>query len=274
MSFNIVKTKWNLAALAVAALFGSTCSSEQPKIACQTAHGGFSVKYTLKSGTGECSKLTGGVVRVHNYPRPPADTSSQDWARWEKPLIGILADEITDLIAEYKATGQMEQKLYAGGEFMDDLPGVDGFCRVGTMTPNTMKLAAIADPDMTKAKPAVDVSYEWSTVRFFVSPSVIGTQFTADLKYTRDGCTATYSVIGLYPSVDCEKTMTVTVDGKETEAGTGMPNEDACFPCTDDAHVVGSGIVPDIDTTCDPVVLKCMQRSAPPSLHSLQCKSQ
>ena len=43
----------------------------------------------------------------------------------------------------------------------------------------------------TPALPAMTIKYEWSNVSFYVSPSLIGTQFKADLSYTKDACTAT-----------------------------------------------------------------------------------
>jgi hypothetical protein len=256
-----------------------TCASEQPKIKCQTAHGGFSVKYTLKTGTGECAMLKGGVVGVHTYARAPGDT--KDWANWEKPPIAIRPDEVGVLLDEY-GTELDPKVLFARGEFTDDIPPADGFCRVGTMNPITMKLPETQPPTMMgmppPAKlPAKDLSYEWSNVKFFVSPSVIGTQFAADLKYTLNGCVATYTVIGLYPSVGCEKTMTVTgADGKPVTMGTGMPDEDSCYPCAqvEKGHATGSGIVPDIDVSCDPQVLLCLPKNALPSLRSLQCPLQ
>ena len=68
------------------------------------------------------------------------------------------------------------------------------------MTPVNLDL-----PDMGAMKPAMKVGYEWSNVSFYVSARLIGTQFSADLKYTLNGCTANYKVVGLYPGVSCQK---------------------------------------------------------------------
>src|SRR3954470_4375826 len=89
---------------ALLALSGLTCSTEQPKIKCQTAHGGFSVRYALQpgSGSGDCAMLKGGVVGVHTYARAPGDPV-KDWANWEKPPIAIRPDEVGSLLEEYGA---------------------------------------------------------------------------------------------------------------------------------------------------------------------------
>jgi hypothetical protein len=267
-----------VSAFGLGAVLGTiNCSSEQPSIKCQTAHGGFSVKYTLVNGTGDCAMLTGGVVGVHTYARAPGDKSA-DWANWDKPPIAIRPDEVGALLDEY-GTDLDPTKLYARGEFTDDVPPADGFCKVGTMNPINMALPETQPPTpmgmpMPPKLPAKSVGYEWTDVKFYVSPSVIGTQFTAKLKYTLNGCTANYTVTGLYPSVGCEQTMTVTgPDGKAMETGTGKPNQSACEPCADPSmgRPQGSGIVPDIEVTCDPQVLLCLPKNAAPSLRSLQC---
>jgi hypothetical protein len=126
------------------------------------------------------------------------------------------------------------------------------------------------------ALPAMTVKYEWANVAFYVSPSLIGTQFKADLTFTKDACTATYKVVGLYPGVPCEKTVSVmTCDGETTEEGTGMPNDEACSPCADPAkgRATGSGISPDVEVACDPDVLLCLPKADLPSLRptSLEC---
>jgi hypothetical protein len=262
-------------AVLIGATFAGSCSSEEPKIVCQTPQGAFSAKYSLQSGSGDCAKLTGDLLRVHTYPAAP--DSPDAWARFDKPSVALRPDQITDLIGEYKAEGKMEQRLYSGGPFVNEFPGPDGFCTVGSMTSTALSLDAVpADPmdPMSKPLPAVDLKYEWTNVRIYVSAAAIGTEFTADLKYTQDGCIATYKVTALYPSVGCEKTMTVKgPDGKPMEMGTGKPDDDACFPCAqpDKGHPTGSGIVPNIDVACDPDMLLCLPRNELPSLRSLQC---
>ncbi len=257
------------------ALLGS-CSSEQPKIVCQTPQGAFSAKYTLVSGSGDCAMLTGDTLRVHTYPAKPG--SPDQWAQFDKPSLALRPDQISDLVTQYKATSAMAETLYSGGAFNAEFPDSDGFCKVGDMTSTALKLdAKPADPmdPMSKDLPAVDLRYEWSNLRVYVSPAAIGTELEADLKYTSGSCMATYHVVGLYPSVGCEKTVSVTgPDGKMMDMGTGMPNEDACNPCAqpDKGIFVGSGIVPNIDVACDPDVLVCLPKGPLPSLRSLTCQ--
>src|SRR4029453_7250014 len=51
--------------------------------------------------------------------------------------------------------------------------------------------------------PAVHVKYHWSNVKSYVSAAQIGVLFGGDLEYTRDGCTAKYSVVAISPKVEC-----------------------------------------------------------------------
>jgi hypothetical protein len=266
--------------VAGAALLGTACKA--PAILCTTAHAGgsntpFAVRYSLTSGTGDCAMLTGGFVGVESYVNGgPGKAPS-----FPKPPVSIRAEEVGSLVGQYHMA-MSAQALSSTGVFADEHPGPDGFCKVGPLSPVAVTLQAVpagVDPDtkeMTPALPAMTVKYEWSNVSFYVSPSLIGTQFKADLKYTKDACTATYHVVGLYPGVGCEKTVSVMgCDGKTTDQGTGMPDIEACNPCADPAHgrATGSGISPDVDIVCDPKLLLCLPKADLPSLlhKSVEC---
>ena len=87
------------------------------------------------------------------------------------------------------------------------------------------------------------MKYEWSDVRVYVSASLIGVELTGDLRYTSDGCTATYHVAALSPAVPCAD-------------GSGKP--DATL-CNED-----NGVSSDLAVTCDPVFLHCVLTSDHP----------
>jgi hypothetical protein len=248
----------------------ATCSTEQPKILCSTAHGGYAVRYTLTSGSGPCAELKGGVMGVQSYVGIGANKNMPQFA---KPPVAIKPQEVGDLIMAYKADVD-PAKQAADGVFTEDKPQADNFCTVGIMSPVTLDLPArAAMPDgkggMTPDLPAVKVSYELSNVKFYVSASVIGTVMSGDLKYTKDGCSATYHVDGVYPNVACERIDTVTgPDGKPMDKPSGEPREDLCDPCADPANgrATGSMIVPDLDVTCDKASLLCLPSKPAPSL--------
>jgi hypothetical protein len=261
-----------LFAVATPALAGglATCSTEQPKILCLTAHGGFGVRYTLVEGTGPCAMLKGGVFGVQSYVEGGPGKSPV----FTKPPVAVKPAEIGELIDAYAATVD-SSKQASIGTFADEKPGADGFCTVGTMSPVALTLAAVPampTPDgmgMTDPLPAVDVRYDLSNVRFYVSPSVLGTVMSADLTYVKDGCTATYKLNGLYPAVGCERIDTVTgPDGMAMDKRSGEPQAEACSTCADSANgrPTGSGIGPDIDNVCDPESLLCVPAKDAPSI--------
>jgi len=267
-------------ACALGLLLGAGCKA--PKILCTTAHTGggtpFAVRYTLVSGTGECANLKGGLVGVDSYVRGGPEQAPS----FSKPPVAIRAEEVGDLVHTYTEpppdppdggvpadagpvyTPPATKMLSSVGEFIDERPGDDGFCKVGPLTAVALDL-----PNMGEDKPALKIGYEWSNVAFYVSPRLIGTQFTGDLKYTRNGCTATYKAVGLYPGVHCEKM--AMCEGQEDPVATGMPDQLACSPCADPAagRPTGSGISPDIETVCEnagSAGFLCLPKAAPPSL--------
>jgi hypothetical protein len=263
------------ALLGVAAL-ATSCSVDQPKVPCTTAHGTFAVKYTLVpgSGSGECAMLTAGLVGVQSYARKGKDGQEV----FDRPPVALKTDEVGGLLETYAPQTADPAKTYSLGEFMTLEPGADNFCPVSALTVAELHLTAVpagVDPMTmmpTPALPAVDVRYDWSNVRFYVTPAILGTQFSAELTYTRNGCTARYKVSGLYPAISC---------GKEvTDPGTMMmsmvPDPGLCSPCADPSmgRAAGSGINPDVQTTCDTGSLLCLPSADTPSLaaQTMVCK--
>jgi hypothetical protein len=249
-----------LAFLPLLAVMG-TCDSQQPAMLCATSIGTFAVKYTLIEGTGDCAQLTSGKVGVESYlPR------TTDHPGFERPIVAIRAEEMGTLIRQYDAAARIDGKQVTSmANFTDANPAGDGFCRVGAMNAASMTLASIAaSPDGAKpALPAVDVRYEWNDLRFYVTPSSIGAQFSADLVYRKDGCTARYRANGIFPAVSC-KTTTKAPDGTMTTS----KNEGLCSPCADPSmgRSRGSGIHPDVETVCEDKSLLCLPGKETPSL--------
>jgi hypothetical protein len=253
-----------------AAVTAMASGCKQEPITCNTAHGAFAVRYTLVTGTGDCAMLTSGIVGVQPYVR----SGPNNQPRYNGVPVALKTEEIGALVAEY---GQPvdENKLYALGDFQATNPGPDGFCPLVNAT-NGMPSLSVAevnlppvparpDPEdptmMLPALPAVVVRNEWTNVRFYVDPAFPGTQFSGDLKYTKDACTATYKVQGLYPAATCGKAN--PVDGGPKM----IADPEMCSPCADPSkgRRFGSGISPDIDVVCDPESFNCLPAKDPPS---------
>jgi hypothetical protein len=240
----------------------ATCELEQPRMLCAASIGSFAVKYTLIEGEGACAGLTTGRVGVESY----LPATGSDHPGFERPIVAIRAEEMGTLIRQYDAAGRVDPKqVTSTAAFADLNPAGDGFCRVGAMNAASMTLAAVAstgDPSKPPL-PAVDVRYEWTDLRFYVTTSSIGAQFAGELLYRKDGCTARYRAAGIYPAVSCRATM-MTPDGMMTS----VKNEGLCSPCPDATagRSRGSGIHPDVETFCDDKALLCLPKEEPPSL--------
>jgi hypothetical protein len=63
-----------------------------------------------------------------------------------------------------------------------------------------MSMGACVVPNVL---PPTDLKYEWSNLQFYVTAAATGTQMTADVKITLNGCEATYKAIGMWPAVNC-----------------------------------------------------------------------
>jgi hypothetical protein len=260
------------ALLGVAAL-ATSCSVDQPKVPCITAHGSYAVKYTLVSGSGECAMLSAGLVGVQPYSR----RGPNDKALFDRPPVALKTDEVGALLDSYSDQTVDPAKTYSLGEFTNVEPGADNFCPLSNPTVAELQLAAVpAGMDAmgmpTPALPAVTVRYEWSNVRFYVTPDILGAQFRAELAYRKNGCEARYTVRGLYPAISCAK----EVKDPVTMMTSMVADPGLCSPCADPSmgRASGSGINPDVETVCDAASLLCLSTADPPSLaaQSAVCK--
>lgn len=253
---------WPLLALVGAASGSLHC--EQPKVTCNTAHGSFAVRYTLVEGSGECAQLKAGTVGVQPYVRVgPGGQPSYDYA-----VLAIRAEEVGTLLSRYtdRKPGMPAvpptadpTKLYSLAEFSARVPGGDSYCGVKQPSAAELVLPATTVTDakgMVTNLPAVQLRYEWSNIRFYMTAGSPGTQFGGELAYTLNGCTARYEVQGMYPAVAC---------GNEQD----MPDEAACSPCADPTAIpprpTGSGISPDVSVSCHSESLLCLPTGPIPS---------
>jgi hypothetical protein len=268
--------------LALAALLTQLPACEQPKAGCTAGVGAFAAKYEFKPGskvgTGTCDTLKGEILGLAKYnPSTKEEETIQDLTRATLAIrtskLGGLAVECASVAdagagdagagdAGAGAIGCVEdknQKLESIGDFVSTTPDDKDVCSVPTLSAAEQDLPAFQTPTMMY--PAAHIKYEWSKVRLYVTAAYPGTQMVGDLTYTEDGCSASYSVIGLWPAVSCAG-----------DDGQGNPIADAtlCDPVADPTagRPTGSGINPDLKARlkCDPDTLLCALMSAPDAL--------
>jgi hypothetical protein len=259
-----------LSGLAVAgAVVGLAAScSDQPRIKCTAGHGPFAAVYTAMGGS-DCG-MKGEQIGVEAYNYPLGDKSNLD------PNHGSLGMEPLDIAGQIGDRGPDPNTAhlpYAKGDWGSPEPGGDNFCSIPNMNDIEQDLPGIPavppGPDGGGAKPAVpalSLKYHWTNVRFYNTPASPGTQLVADLSYTStealpDGgagtpCTAQFHVVGLWPVFDC------TDDNDPTKTDVTK-----CSPFADPSknRPTGSGISPDLLTTCDENMHVCVLAKEPPA---------
>jgi hypothetical protein len=245
------------------ALAAAGCS--QPPPYCLLGRGDFAAKYTLVSGTGACSTLTGEVVGAQSYNYPQAGSPLPDLKHGSIALLPATIGDLTDRAASQDLGDEdLTHKPYARGDFDAARPGDDDFCAVSKLSVAEENLPAVPavppDPEIPDdpglpEQPATQLRYEWSGVRVLCSPAYQGTQFVADLTYDRDGCSATYRVSAVYPAVPCAD-------------ADGNPDDRLCSAeaIPEAGMEYGSGISPDFPVVCDADLLLCVLEKEPPAL--------
>jgi hypothetical protein len=254
--------------LALAALLSLLPACEQPKAGCTAGVGAFAAKYTLKPGSkvgqGSCDALKGEILGLLKYnPLKKGETKVQDLTTVRLVIRSTTLGELS-VAAGSAMVKDAAHDPNSDGEFVSTVPDENDVCSVPKFSTAEQDLPAFQTPppDMTMV-PATHIKYDWSKVRLYVTAAYPGTQMVGDLTYTEDGCSATYSVIGLWPAVSCE--------GKDDQ---GMPNGTAdptlCDPVAnlDAGHATGSGINPDLKArvACDPDILLCILTAPPDAL--------
>jgi hypothetical protein len=239
-------------AVALATALGA-CNMQEPDRQCSVARavsdgstGSFAATFTLKEGNPHpdrvCTQLKSEPVGLQKY-------FSQDPAAPD--TVAIRTSRMGTLVNTYKARidPATAGDPYAAGALASESPGADNFCDVPELSPAKLEVPA------SSTQSAQSFSYEWSNLRIYNTPEIPGTQFIADLRYTENGCTAEYTVRGIWPVVNC---------GSGTPR---KPNETLCDPYPDfnAGRLRGSGINPIFPVKCDPVALICVLTGEVPS---------
>ncbi|RKH46541.1 hypothetical protein D7X12_04970 [Corallococcus sicarius] len=241
--------------LAAAVVTAGACGSE-PEPVCVVARavsdnstGSFATTYQLKQGQNPdraCARLKPEALGLQKYfsqaPEAP-DT------------VGVRSTRLGQLLRDFakRLPAGAADTATAVGPFTSETPAEDHFCTVQELSPTRLVVPEATAPD-GGVLPAQDFGYTWSNLRIYNTPEIPGTQFTSDLTYTENGCTAEYSVKGIWPVVSC----------RGADAGL---DETRCDPYADlDAgRLRGSGINPLFPVKCDPDTLICVLTGEVPS---------
>jgi hypothetical protein len=177
-------------------------------------------------------------------------------AKTDLNTMAVQTNTLGSTAATYAARGAKDatHKPYSLGTFTNAGPDADNFCAVDTLSDAELDLPALPavppDPNKMgdKGQPplkAITLKYTFSNVKIVDDPVVSGGKISADLAYTKNGCTANYKVIAVYPLVSC-----VDKDGK--------PQNVLCdpMPRPDQGHPTGSGL--NFPTHCDPDLKFCV----------------
>jgi len=259
---------WLLGAVALASA-GSIVACSQAAVQCTVGHAGatvnlpnglvngYSAKYTVKGTAAACVE-EGDIVGFESY-HPPGGGDDGLQPDFSKPTIMALqASSLENLVRAKKKKAAIDEnvdhKSYSVGPFSTVEPDTSAICVVPTLVPaqkDIPKVDAVAgmgggDPGKPE-EPATSLKYEWTNIKMYVTAAVPGTQFTADLHYTKDACVVDYQVIGSWPAVPCGD-----ADDK--------PSDALCCPEADPngGRPTGSGINPDFPMKCDPGLLRCV----------------
>jgi len=159
---------------------------------------------------------------------------------------------------------------YSFGTFANIEPDGSNMCSVPELSPAHMVLPEIPGEaggggagggPPPPAQEAVDIEYRWSNLKLYVTPANLGNQAEADLTFV-DGlndCTSNYHVVMLWPAIGCER---LTVNEEGEAVGTGEPEPKLCDqnPDPEEPYALdsGSGISPNLQVVCDPVLLTCV----------------
>jgi hypothetical protein len=240
----------SVGAVALAAALGA-CNMQEPDRQCSVARavsdgslGSFAATYALKEGEPHpdrsCTQLKSEQVGLQKYfSREPSAPDT----------VAIRTDRIGRLRNQFKARidAASAGDPYAAGALASESPGPDNFCDVPELSPAQLEVPA------SSTESAQSFTYEWSNLRIYNTPEIPGTQFVADLRYTENGCTAEYTVRGIWPVVSC--------------ATAGKPDAVKCdpYPDFDAGRLRGSGINPLFPVKCDPVALICVLTGEVPS---------
>jgi len=208
----------------------SACEAEQPKPQCTIGRGPNAVRYTLVSGSGACATKRAEQVGTQIFRTPGSGI----------PPTLVLKPALL-AANESNAPGN---SVTASGDFTTEYPGDDEVCEAPSFS-EARQPVRMADESM------VDVRYQWSNVRVQGSSAIPGTQWTADLVYSEGNCTARYQAVGMFPAIQCVR----TVEGRVERD-----------PAICQQLRAGLSIDPAFPTFCEETTNLCVLSGAPPSL--------
>jgi len=192
-----VAVGWGLAALL------SGCQFEQPQAGCVVQDATFRswyAKYELKGGQTvppACQGvlLGGEPMGVFKFTDP------------RQPGSAILTLRPQGLYGRAGRDPGEEQFAQTAVGRLADEPEEDNFCTTEEWAPATVNAEAgsfvpSGAPEPLE-EPATQITYQYDQVKVYSAPESPGTQLTAELTYTRDGCSIQYTVQAIWPAVPC-----------------------------------------------------------------------
>lgn len=280
-----VRTRILLPAIPVMAALLSQAGCKQPDLDCTSAHGTFTASFDLKKGSENdpCGALTVDILGMQTYfaeggvNGTPKFNESRVAIRalymYEAVFYYVLdmlaADDdpennpegIKPISEDLETLDKMVGDPDALGDFDPAGPDAEGFCpidKLSTVELNLPDVLAADDPETPEdesgvVQAAANLKYEWTDFKFLVTADAQGTQFSANLKFTQDGSTCEYKVLGLYPVYDCLRPIDENDPESELE-----PRDDAC-------HDEDSPINPDFKVKCHKETGLCILADDPPA---------
>ncbi|MBN1209466.1 MAG: hypothetical protein JXB05_31735 [Myxococcaceae bacterium] len=215
----------------------SACDAEQPLPQCTVGRGENAVRYTLVTGSGPCAAKTAEIVGAQIFRTPGSGVP---------PSLSIKPAPLAANAGQDTAHSDT-----ATGDFTTEYPSEDELCRVPTLSEARQRIALAGGG--TK-----DLRYQWSNLRVQGSSAIPGTQWSAELTYTEDDCTATYVAVGMFPAIKCEK----SVPGPTKDDPPVIVRD----PAICQQPRPGLSIDPAFPTTCDEATNLCVLAGEPPSL--------
>jgi hypothetical protein len=189
------------AAVLSAGVMLTGCNFEQPTSGCIVQDASFAnwvAKYDLKEGqtiTPECQAnvINGELVGVFKFTDPTKEGST---------VLTIRPQGLYSRAARDPGDPYLQNAV---GKLADE-PDAASFCAATDFSLANVNASA------TATAPATSISYQFANVKVYAAPQAPGTQLTGDLTYTRDGCTAQYTVRAIWPAHGCDPDSTNPVD--------------------------------------------------------------
>lgn len=245
-----------------AVLLASTlgaCDAQQQDPQCMVGKGAFATVYTLEQGedaSAACAQLKPEPVGLEKYFN--AELGGPASVALRPKTVGDLVVLTTAATPKTQLDPDAPFAPNSVGELTTDAPGADNFCEVPKLNTTQVVTRAVAAGGTER-----NLSYEWSNLRIYNTPQIPGTQFVANLTYRNNGCSAKYTVKGIWPVVSCLTEVDVDGDGKKDK----VADDTKCDPNPDPkvGRTRGSGINPIFPVKCDPDVKICVLTGEVPS---------